>query len=351
MKKIAITFVVFLILIGIAWFSITRWHRATDRSPKNESTIPTNLTGTNPGPLAVIRQIGSNIGLPLSPSKESQYREGLRDLNHVPIEYYGFVADEIGTPLPSVQVKWSVAYKDGRREGHKTGNVTTDAQGRFSITGELGQSLSVFPEKTGYRLVATNGGAIYSHLWPAEQRHHSDPTNPVRLTMWKLRGAEPLIMISKTLQFVGGDRPVLLDLLTGTPVESGGDLALRINRPSERLSPENRHDWSLKIEALNGALQRVDNTQAQFIFEAPANGYLPSIELGRQANETDWSLRITFTLLVQSRSGTMHSKAAFSFRLSEEQAGISTLKLNSISNPNGSRNWEEEPGKVQRIDR
>jgi hypothetical protein len=346
-KKITRAFIAFLFLMPIFWFSISHWRGANRQSPENDAMIGTNVSGrqvtrpSKPEPIGLIRQIGSNIGISRHPTKESAYREGLGTLNHVPIEYYGLVVDETGKPLPGALVKWSVAYKNGLQEGYKTGEVTADAQGRFSIKGESGKSLNVYPERAGYRFVATNGGAIYSHLWSAEQRYSPDPTNPVRLTMWKIRAGEKLLRLDRQFKASANQMPIFVNLVQGTITEKDADIKLTVVRPPGTLSKQHPADWSLQIEAVGGGLVRVPFDVYRTTFEAPESDYQPLWQVKMSAVDREWFESIRETFFVKSKDGAVHGKVLISFHINSKETDPVVFVIQAVINASHSRNWEE----------
>lgn len=343
-RRITLLIVVLLGVAGGIYFFFRYQMKDSGSQTADENTF--NNVPANAKASEQIAEMASKV---TGPIKELQRRSEHRSIQFGNIDVTGVVLDQFDQPLTNVVVEFEVDQSGPNSPTSKRGSTTTDGLGAFRISGYEGASIAITPKADGYVLVATNNRVIYSGFFKTNPMHYSHSGTQRVIRMWRLKGGEPLTKVSRTIQFVATHRPVFLDLLTGTLVENGGDLALRIRRPSEALSPENRKDWSLTIEAVDGDLQQVDSMQAQFIFEAPTNGYVPRVTISRKAEDPDWALRTTFTLLVQSRKGTVNSKAAFSFRLNEEPTGACRLKVNVVSNPNGSRNWEEDPNKITRL--
>ncbi len=277
-------------------------------------------------------------------------RIGLRSLNQVPIEYYGIVVDEAGVPLHGTTVNWSVA--NGLGPSHRPGSTVSDSQGRFSIKGVRGKGLSAIPERTGYRFVATNGGAIYSYLWPKAERHVPDPQKPVVLTMHKWKGGEPLVRIEyKTFRIWPTNTEIRLDLVRGMMVSELGDLILRIPRPPEMASTNQGVRWAVELASEGGGIQLMDDMLMRAAYEAPADGYQQSIHLEKLPNDPQGTESMTRGAALRSREGMVYTKLGFTvgFRKEPDQPGW--IRVSSLSNTNGSRNWEEEPSKITRIGR
>src|SRR5262245_57560232 len=260
MRKGIIAVAALVLIAVVGWIVFDYRGRLNEQALDDEALTGANMPNHSDGfarQQNTTQPLASRMNIPAGLIEEFKNREGLRALNHVPIAYYGIVVDEIGTPLTGTRVKWSIAYNNGSKEGYKSGEVMADAEGKFSITGEEGKSLSVFPERTGYRFVATNGGAIYSHLWPISERHIADAARPVHLTMWKVRRAEPLIRIDQQFKLPPNQGPIFVDLVRGLIADNAGDLKLIVERSRGPLSKTDPADWSLQIEAIGGGILSV----------------------------------------------------------------------------------------------
>jgi hypothetical protein len=212
--------------------------------------------------------------------------------------------------------------------------------------------LSAIPERTGYRFVATNGGAIYSYLWRKEERHIPDPQKPVVLTMHKWKGGEPLVRIEyKTFRIWPTNTEIRLDLLRGTMVPERGDLILRIQRPPDVASTNQVVRWAVELAGEGGGIQLMDDMLMRAAYEAPADGYQQSVRLEKLPNDPQGTESMTRGAALRSREGMVYTKLGFTVGFPEEPGKPGWIIVGSFSSTNGSRNWEEEPGKVFRIER
>ncbi len=342
MKKRVIFLVLLITLVGIVgwWFT---WPKAVphgDGGGQQQFKRKSEATNASTSFVnQILQQVQGPAGKSNPPSVKPSYREGLKLLNDMEIVYYGKVLDQFDNPLSGIPVKYTVQVNDGVREGIKNYETRTDALGSFVIQGHTGKSLSVRPEKPGYSLIATNGGAIYSHLWPSEQRHVADPDRPVIMRLWKRQGSQPLASVDATIRVPFAER-VRLNLFPLAVTNSGGDVELRIQRGTDVLSREKPGDWAVEVNAINGGLIEADLAAFQYSFEAPSNGYSPSWHSGKKADDRYWSTGIKGILFCKARGGELYGKFHFGFTMNEKPESPMTIMVRGVANTNGSRNWE-----------
>lgn len=350
-RRAAILGLIFVCLATLYWV----FHRhQTDAVLPNDSVAPAQQvpgdTNQLVTPFQAAHALASNLVNRVTPkSKESESRSGLQSLNHVPIEYFGIVVDQKGNALPQTRVKFSIAFNDGLREGHKNGEAVADSQGRFSIRGQSGKSLSVIPERPGYTFIATNGGGMYSHLWPREQRHIPDSNKPEVLTMWKQSDGEQLIKVVKNIRFRPADSEIHLDLLRGELTQDRGDIAISLERPVGNVSTKEPAKWAVVFTPTDGEIQQATDFSFQWVYEAPTGGYQGNLRIEKLPGDRKWSTYVGVGLFIISRHGKIHSKVSIGLHLNEEENAPCVLRITSLTNPNGSRNWEETPGRVTMI--
>jgi hypothetical protein len=273
-------------------------------------------------------------------SREQQMAEVLSEQNDVPIAFYGRLEDQSGVPLTDTTVKFSVRVYNGSESTVRRGQVVSDANGLFTISGYKGESLGVIPEKAGYALASLNGGGNYSLLYPEDQRVHPDPSNPVVIKMWKLQGAEPLVRINLRYRLHCTNTPINFDLLTGQTVPSGGDIRITVNRSSGVISSRNHLDWSIKIEAVEGGVMDSSGQEA-VTYSAPTEGYQPSEAFMFSTNAPyKWSEGLNKGLFVMSRNGQVFSKLGLSVSINYDPDDLISVTFGGVASTNGSRNWE-----------
>jgi hypothetical protein len=269
-------------------------------------------------------------------SKEERAIGILSDYNDVPIVFYGKVEDQFSNTIAGVQVNFEVRIMNGYESTVQRGQVMSDANGLFTISGYKGQDLGMAVKKEGYVFVSMNGSGIYSRLYPEEQRAHPDPNNPTVIKMWKLQGAEPLVGIDKTYKLPYTAAPINFDLLAGQIVPSGGDIQITVNRPDGVISQQNPQNWSIQIEIIDGGFIVTSWGEAQTTYSAPETGYESSGTFGN--NNGPGAVDQMF--FVQSRNGQVYSKIHLLFGINKTPDGFMYITFKGVANANGSPNWE-----------
>jgi hypothetical protein len=275
-------------------------------------------------------------------SKAQQMSEGLSTLNDVPIVFYGKIEDQFSDPVANATVNFGVRIYNGYESTVKSGQITSDANGLFTISGYRGESLGIGVQKSGYAWVSMNGSGIYSELWPDSQRAHPDPNNPTVIKMWKLQWAEPLIGINKEykLPFIG--TPILFDLVSGKVVPIGGDLEAIITRAPGVITQrrQNHGDWSIELLPVNGGIIESDYHTSQVTFEAPADGYQDNYFIQMNHDDPGWYDNIQKAFFMTSRNGQVYSKFSLGFKINDDPNGTMYFQFKGVANTNSSRNWE-----------
>lgn len=292
----------------------------------------------------------SKITSALGDSKEDQRRTGLALLNHVPIEYYGRVEDQEGNPLPRTKLRYSLHYNDGHREGTKTGETVADSNGNFAITGLNGKSLSVIPERDGYKFIATNGGAMYSHLWPKEQRHVPNPVTPVVLRMWKLRGPEPLLSFSRRFWLrpdIGG--PTKLEVAVPGNPSSPLRLFFSVSGSFDPDRPQ-QGDWEWQMLTESFSVCNAGERPPEYMFEVPDNSYTNRVGVRYVMDTPGWSRRVSKLYYLKSGSGAIFGRMSLRIVADAIRDGSIPIDVDLLINPSGSRNLEIHANNVSKID-
>lgn len=96
----------------------------------------------------------------------------------MPIQLYGVVRDQSGAPVSNatVQYRWTTLF-GGKTEDQATG--TTDAEGRFVITGIKGKRMKVEISKAGYLRTSESFGSFEYAAFFDELFHEPDARKPV----------------------------------------------------------------------------------------------------------------------------------------------------------------------------
>ncbi len=335
-----------LVIAWVLWWGLKKpaeipLATENDIAAQSESrpSIPAPVAHTN-APSVNAGAAGVSNG-PLGRKIERE-REILSTFNDVPIDFYGKLEDQFGSPVVGAEIKGSIRVINGDRQGTDRLTTTSDASGLFQFHGK-GQDISTMPSKKGYALASLNGGGNYSMLAPEEERLHPDPNNPVVVKMWKLNGAEPLLSINQHYKLHYTPEPVYFDLLAGEVVPNGGDIELTVNRSQGIISGRNRLDWSVQVEAVEGGVMDTGG-QERVTYVAPETGYAPSTNFVFSTNPPyKWFGGFDQMFFAQSRNGQVYSKLRFSFDINDAPDGFMSIGFRGVANTNSSRNWEGDP--------
>src|SRR5208282_2677842 len=242
--------------------------------PQQTAITPSAPVSTPAQTNAPVVKTANGTNLPTSPPQSKVEREIglLSTYNDVPIDFYGRVEDQFGNAVADATVNFSVRVMNGQESTVKRGQVMTDGNGFFTITGYKGQDLGLVPQKAGYALATT--GTLFKYSRLEDQPYVSNSSQPTVIKMWKLQGAEPLVSINQHYKLHYTSAPINFDLLAGQIVPSGGDIQLTVNRAPGVISGRNRLDWSVQVAAVNGGVMD-SGGQDRVTYAAPEDGYQP----------------------------------------------------------------------------
>jgi hypothetical protein len=330
------------------------WHRkkAEDAMPP-EASVETNTVR----PIVAIASnapVQTNVGTvqnasvtkpstvnqqqsPLPEGKVAMLKEILQ-ANDADIVFYGRLADQFGSAISGAEISFNIQYRNPDARGIRRGQVVSDVNGFFTISGYKGADLGILPKKAGYTLNDTNTYFRYSQVTPGY--FVPDSGNPTVINMWKMQGGEPLVGINKTFKLPYTNAPIFFDLVTGNVVPSGGDCEVIITRAPGLISGRNRGDWSIKLIPVNGGIMESDYQTAQMTFAAPAEGYQDAFFVQMSHDDPGWFDNIQRSFFMSSRSGQVYSKFAFNFEINDDPNGTMWFQFKGVANANSSRSWE-----------
>ena len=95
----------------------------------------------------------------------------------------------------------------------------------------------------------------------------------------------------------------------------------------------------------------MDDMQIRAAYEAPADGYQQRIRLDKLPNDPQGTESMTRNAALRSREGMVYTRLGFTVGFPEEPGKPGWIIVGSLSNAYGSRNWDEEPSKITRIER
>jgi hypothetical protein len=267
---------------------------------------------------------------------------GLARLANRPIEFYGLVIDQDGTPIPGVKVTFQVRVMKEPRPGAMGDlfddiTTTSDARGHFSLTDAKGSVLTVkVLEKEGYQPSSKAINRSYRYWDNENDRFKPDAVQPEVFRMWKKVGAEQLVRkgISAPLRCDG--TAVTFDLLNGS-VASSGDLRVTLVRnPNQITYGQRNYEWTFTVEVVNGGLVESNDEQ---MYRAPAEGYQPKMVIHMPADATDWTAEKSFNLYLKLRGGQQYGRAELKVLVGSDRQ-TTPFYITSFINPSGSQNLE-----------
>lgn len=347
MRRLIIISVLLLLVIGLAiwlWPSKPIVSSTPVSELKAQQSLPiVPVVPTPPIGEAKVQQPGG----PYEPSdprwkwwNEMEKKDRLFEWK-MPINFYGKVVEyTTGEPIAGVEV--TLVWNDLSQEGTSRQIVTTDEQGLFNLTGVNGKALSVHElKKEGYiRSRGDQSVFEYAGFW-AENYYQPDPNKPVIFRMKKKGEVEPLVHWD-TLYGLKPDGTLhYLDLKTGRKTMSGeaaSDLMLQLTRTPS--SNPDHPSWTLIIQGMGntGLLE----SSEEFMFEAPASGYVNQVRVEQQGNAPDYQSQIYKNYFVRLSDGTFARIGTHVFSRYNDEAAID---IDLYLNPSGSRNLEFDPAK------
>lgn len=314
--RTSIKIFIFCILV-IAAICLLVWLRHTTKpqvntSPQSEDVLTKQQARPEPQQPMENRQISNTLRTLHLPPSASPLAKALALTNPIaarqlaqwqaPIEFYGKVVDENSNAVAGAKVDFhwvEIPAEDGNR----TTNTESDTEGLFSLHGQLGPHLSVSVSKEGYYASHNRQGGFNYSLGP--DIISPDPLNPVVFRLQKKGSGEPLVTVDypgfgKTAQLRGNGTPVEVDLLKGEKAATGsGQIKLELWRGvSEKGNA--RFDWKCQLSVPGGGLVTTDQ---EFAFEAPQNGYQPSVVIDMPATNQNWRSDVRLKYFLQMADG------------------------------------------------
>ncbi|HEX3800373.1 MAG TPA: Ig-like domain-containing protein [Verrucomicrobiae bacterium] len=340
-----------LVAIVALLIALIIWHESKNSAkPSSEVDEPnvapqvtTPSVATAPpqsSPPAAKPAKGADLSLSPPLSKADRTIGMLSTYNDVPIVFYGRVEDQFSNAVANATVNFDVRVYNGTESTVKRGQVMTDADGFFTVSGYRGQELGLVPKKMGYVLATTGSGTSFKYSKLEEHPYVPDAANPTVIKMWKLQGAEPLVTIDQHYKIPFTGAPIFVDLVTGKIVSTGGDLEIIVKRAAGAITQVNHGDWSVEFAPVNGGIMESDYHTSQVAFSAPENGYQNSLLVQMNHDNPDWFDNIQKVFFLTSRGGQVYSKVSVDFGINSDPGSMMWLQFKGVANANGSRNWE-----------
>jgi hypothetical protein len=325
-----------VILIG-AVFLLLRVCRTPNKSITSVTSTPPRLVVGTP-------TLYSKKSLDIPKDVVSKWEEWKRKREadpdfewKMPIVFFGRVIDENDEPVADADVHCE--WTDLSPKGTSKADIKSQSDGTFTISGIRGKFMLIDVEKAGYYTSSANRRGFEYAAYFSKNYHEPNPKNPVVFRLRKKGQGEPLIT-RQTLYGIRPDgTPHYIDLVTGKKkVDEGptGDLMIAIMR--EPMNEKKRFAWSATLEGVNGAA--LIESDEEFMFTAPENGYVPSLSYAVAADDPAWDYELTKKYYVQARNGKIYARIVTTIMSQYRDAAAVDLQVQV--NPSGSRNLESK---------
>ena len=215
----------------------------------------------------------------------------------MPIEFYGKVVDQFGEPVPGATVvfQWTTVVGPVTNPEKRT---STGTDGHFELKDVQGKVLAVSVDKIGYDStddwIQNFEYADFFH----DNFYVPDPNNPVLFHLRKILDAEPMYLFKTHNDLSPASPPLTLDVASGKMKTPGDfDFSVQIGEKGN----ENWYDYSVSVEALNGAGFIV--TTEENPNRAPDNGYQKAFAIQQSTADTNYSPNLSFRFYAKTREG------------------------------------------------
>ena len=305
-----------LILLTIIFCELSTGHSRAAAT----NNVARSLSATNPA---------VNVA---TDSEESEAAMRQEAYNQTRQDLYGKVVDQDGHPVAGVDVTGTARQIEGFKEKFTTSKTQTDAAGLFQFTGLHGVDMGADVSKAGYEIDYKRG--VF------EPSGQSSPTNRVVYTMWKLKGAEPMVHVKLHSYIPCDGTETRFDLLTGKK-STNGDLIVSLTRNPLNIDRKKPFDWTLTLQITNGGFQAVTNIYPN---EAPADGYQSNVFFHYESGSSNWTSQIQPQLYFKGKNGQSYGRMNLKV-MTDFQPPPTLFDAEIYANPGGSRNLEFDPAK------
>lgn len=283
MKRIVVFIALVFLLIGNFVFH----YNSPKPTEQTMISIRKNTKATSP----------SASSLPTPEQSRTEQLRSLIEFDNAPIEFYGLVVDENGSPLSDVEVSWDIlkSWSFAPSLGlpsRANGIIRTNALGKFSVK-ETGSSLSIESlMKKGYRQGRQMQGS-YGYGSKSEP-YQPDEFKPERFLM-VAETTQASVKLNVPLKFNWDGLPKEFEI---GPKEFSNKIILIPTREPLK-SDERIHNWKLMIKSKDGQLILGKTGDAPL---APVSGYKDSIIIQRDI-DGQWGSKADALIYLKADSG------------------------------------------------
>ncbi|MFZ4777554.1 MAG: hypothetical protein ACOYM3_19465 [Terrimicrobiaceae bacterium] len=309
------------------------------RTTKDSVSSPQSLMDSVPSVSspATSEPTEAQLNAPSRITQDKPKEEVIKEYFSKQIDFYGVVKDDADNPVAGANIEYSV-YSSWLSPNQKAvAGPQTDGNGRFAITGK--QGASIFVKVMHLSFYETGQSHInFSFAKPVEPLPTA--SNPYVFVLRKKGDAEPLLKQKQVLRNVPKDGQPVRVALAGV---SGTDLTIQAWTSPRPAGAVNNapFEWKVRVEVPEGGLVAYEDA---YRFEAPAEGYAPSVEFAMPASGIDgkWRDRFEETFFVKLANGN-YARMRFQMIAGGNHFAV----VESYFNPTpGSRNLEFDPAKI-----
>lgn len=349
MRRISLVLICLMIagLVVIYWLRLRAPAATSSAFSKLETSPDPQLSGAAK-PLVARPGAGSRPAGTRTPQEER--REAINSWEQArerEIEFWGKVVDQYNEPVGDVEVTATTTSHRIPPAGFKpqlvgTYEARSDASGIFFIKAPAGRGFTIERmAKPGYLLppdLQKRRGSLFWYNYDQLDPKAFNPAagEPVVFHLWKLGQPEQLVGGEIFYGVVPDGTINTIDLLTKkhAPGETAGDIRVSIQRPADVKWGDRDYDWSWRIEGVDGGLIETDD---EFMFRAPEEGYQPSIEV-KVSPGPDWHEDSHRRLYLRSRAGRVFARLEVEVLANYRNKAVFSVKY--FANPKGSRSLE-----------
>lgn len=256
-----------------------------------------------------------------------------------PIEFWGKVVDESGQPISGASVKLGANDNPNPMGEGSTYELTTDANGSFSIKDIRGISLSVQVSKDGYYSTDQSRGKANYVLKNNTDLPVPTPDSPSLFVLRKMGEAAALVRAENSANLPKNGSPVTIDLALGK-ASARGDVKVEcwVQDQGVDTSVYNPYDWRCVISVPGGGLvERADSLD----FTAPTGDYRPSDEIQMPKTADKWRPQVSKEYFIKRADGTFGR-----VQIRVVTGANNFVRFESYVNPEkGERNLQYDPAK------
>lgn len=327
------------ILIGLCVVLLLIRYRSPHNGPVVASSV-TNVATTvlaKQSPTQSVKQsAASTVPQNVNTQQVAKAAQTMKELmdqeyNH-PFLFYGKVVDQSNAPVQGATANFNWATLSGDEQ---YASSVSDDQGLFSLEKGKGYKLQMSVSKAGYYTPKNEN--LTTIAYGDELGHETFQANIASPVVFHLRKKGSGVELIRNLQLFGfrTNGPVqYLDLVEDkNRLTPPGDLAVQFTRGEK--NAEGKYDWSVVISVPDGGIYE---TNEEFMFLAPEEGYQPSVEIHYDANDSDWLSQLKERFYFTSRNESIYGWAEATILPSYQ--GGAAIDLSYYINPSGSRDLE-----------